>query len=218
MMLYIPIAGTRVPWRGRNANPHDWYRRSSPFDHLVADHGLVRVEQDRDPETPDRGYWSGDVGGLLLQRAWPWADAHAPWKQGARELVTFLARRWAEFGGGVTLVAHSHGGQVVAYAVEALRYEEPVPVHVITVDMPVRRDMAPVYGEAQQAAATWTHLYSERGWRSRFRWLGNRFGPRELTGATRNLEVAGGHSGILSDTKHMQQWHDILPHLQDAAA
>ena len=214
-MLYLPIAGTRVPWRGRNADPHDWYRRESPFDRLMAHHGFMRVEQDRDPTTPDRGYWSGDVGGLLLQRAWPWTDGHAPWTQGARELIQFLCRRWTEFAGGVTLVAHSHGGQVVAYAVEALGYEQPVPVHIITVDMPVRRDMVPVYEEARRVAATWTHLYSERGWRSRFRWLGNRFGPRELDVADRNMEVSGGHSGILSDPRHMEQWPAVLARLSD---
>ncbi len=211
MMHYIPIAGTRAPWRGRHDRP-DWYHRGSPFDQLMAEHGLLRVEQDRDPTTPDRGYWSGDVGGLLLQRAWPWKDGHAPWKQGARELIQFIFRRWTEFAGGVTLVAHSHGGQVVAYAVEALRYEQPMPLHIITVDMPVRRDMAPVYADAC-ACSRWTHLYSERGWRSRFRWLGNRFGPRELKGATGNLEVTGGHSGILSDPVHMQQWLAILTRL-----
>ena len=207
-----------MPWRRRNADPDAWYRRSSPFDQLMVQHGLRRVDQDGDPQTPDRGYWSGDVGGLLLQRAWPWADAHAPWTQGAHELVTFIFQRWAEFGVGVTLVAHSHGGQVVAYALELLRHEDPLPLHVITVDMPVRRDMAGVYARAQQAAASWTHLYSERGWKSRFRWLGNRFGPRELAGATRNIEVAGWHSGIVSDLQHMQQWHDILTHLAEKDA
>ena len=215
---YIPVAGTRPPWRGRH-DRRDWYHRGSPFDCLMRRHGYQRVEQDRDPSTPDRGFWSGDVGGLLVQRVWPWTDGHQPWKAGGRELVRFLFHRWtAEFAAGVTLIGHSHGGQVIAYALEALAYEDAIPpVRVITVDMPVRRDMQEIYAPARRVAATWTHLYSERGLGSKFRWLGNRFGPRELDAATRNIEVTGGHSGILSDRRHIGQWDSILapPHVGD---
>ena len=54
------------------------------------------------------------------------------------------------------------------------------------------------------------HLYSERGWKSRFRWLGNRFGPRTLEVANCNREVTGGHSGMLSNPRHIGQWDEIL--------
>ena len=216
MMLYIPIAGTRVPWRGRNANPHDWYRRSSPFDHLVADHGFMRVEQDRDPDQPDRGFWSGTVNGLLLQTFWRRSRRHRAWCDGAQQLQMFLMRRHAEFAAadGLTLIAHSHGGQVLAYALA--RDPDYPPVTVVTVDMPVRRDMEAVYEQARKRPCVrrWVHLYSGRGWSSRFRWLGSRLGPRTLAVADENVAIEGGHSGILSDAAHMQQWPAILARLQ----
>ena len=96
--------------------------------------------------------------------------------------------------GGVTLVAHSHGGQVLAYA------------------------LASMSQHTREACDAWTHLHSERGWASKFRWLGNRFGDRELDVADHNIEITGGHSGILSDPAHLLQWDVILPGLQDGPA
>ena len=207
--LYIPIAGT---W-ARSRHDHDaaWYRRGSPFDGVLTAHGYERVEQDRDPERPDDGYWSGAVNGLLIQRAAWWRDRHPAWRTGAETLRGFLRARRAELqaAGGVTLVAHSHGGQVLAYALAGM--QAPVcPLRVVTVDMPVRRDMAEVYLAASVRCGHWLHLYSERGWQSRFRWLGNRFGSRTLEVAHVNRKVTGGHSGVLSHPAHIGQWDEIL--------
>ena len=114
--LYIPIAGT---W-ARSRHDHDaaWYQRGSPFDGVMTAHGYERVEQDRDPQRPDDGYWSGAVNGLLIQWAAWWRDRHPAWRTGAETLRGFLRARRAELqaAGGVTIVAHSHGGQVLAYA------------------------------------------------------------------------------------------------------
>ena len=71
--------------------------------------------------------------------------------------------------------------------------------------MPVRRDMDDFYSLASGRCRYWMHLYSERGWKSKFRWLGSRFGPRELEVADCNIKVTGGHSGILSDPGHIRQ-------------
>lgn len=209
---YIPIAGTWA--RSRHDHENAWYRRGSPFDRVLAGHGYERVEQDRDPNRPDDGYWSGAVNGLLIQWfAW-WRDRHPAWRTGAETLRGFLRgrRRELDEAGGVTIVAHSHGGQVLAYALAEM-HGDVCPIHVVTVDMPVRRDMDGVYGRAARRCRHWVHLYSERGWKSRFRWLGNRFGPRALDVAQRNRKVTGGHSGILDDVGHIGQWHDILSRL-----
>ena len=212
---YIPVAGT---WARSRQDAAAWYRCGSRFDNLMRRRGYDRVEQDGDPSRPDRGYWSGDVGGLLAQRLWPWSDPHEPWTKGAAELRRFLHARRAEFGGrGVALVAHSHGGQVVAYALAGLHVgtrEAIGPIAIVTVDTPIRQDMASVYRQALAHGDHWTHCYSERGLGSMWRWLGNRFGTRQLEGADRNLEVTGGHSGILSDPVHMDRWHGILDGLE----
>ena len=142
------------------------------------------------------------------------ADRHPAWRTGAETLRGFLRGRRRELheAGGVTIVAHSHGGQVLAYALAEM-HADVCPVHVVTVDMPVRRDMDVIYGRAAARCHQWVHLYSERGWKSRFRWLGNRFGSRTLDVAHRNRKVSGGHSGILDDAGHMDQWDEILSNL-----
>ena len=223
MRPYVPIAGT---WsRTRQDHAAAWYRRGSPVDAVLTRHGYQRVEQDLDPTTPDRGFWSGTVNGLLVQRVWGWLRGrarHPAWQTGAETLRSFLRARLPEFGaaGGVTLVAHSHGGQVLAYALAALSESTRAalgPIHVITVDMPVRRDMAETYARAAGGVDHWVHLYSARGWQNRFRWLGNRFGDRQLAVADRNIELTGGHSGVLNHPDHLPQWDAILPGLQEAA-
>ena len=164
---YVPIAGTWA--RSRHDHENAWYRRGSPFDQVMAGHGYERVEQDRDPNRPDDGYWSGAVNGLLIQWfAW-WRDRHPAWRTGGETLRAFLRGRRRELNeaGGVTIVAHSHGGQVLAYALAEM-HTDICPIHVVTVDMPVRRDMNGVYGRAAARCRHWVHLYSERGWKSRF--------------------------------------------------
>ena len=107
-------------------------------------HGYERVEQDRDPQRPDDGYWSGAVNGLLIQWAAWWRDRHPDWRTGAETLRGSLRARRAELqaAGGVTIVAHSHGGQVLAYALAGM--QAPVcPIRVVTVDVPVVRALHP---------------------------------------------------------------------------
>ena len=81
--------------------------------------------------------------------------------------------------------------------------------------MPVRRKMKVVYQDAiQKVGGQWHHLFSEQVWRhpyaTRWRWLGSRFGPRQLDGAGRNTEIPGGHAGILSHIDLMPLWPLIL--------
>ena len=224
-MRYIPVAGT---WsRSRHDHARSWYRVGSPLDHLLAARGYQRVEQDGDPIRPDLGYWSGDVNGLMLQRAMWWRDSHPAWQTGGETLRKFLIDRRDEFADGVTLIMHSHGGQVGAYALAGLQKffvcgsggceqdNSPgaFPIHVVTCDMPVRADMREVYARAATSVVSWTHLYSERGWRSKMRWLGDGrifSNPRLLPVATRNIEVKGGHSGVLHDPRYIGQWKQIL--------
>ena len=74
MQRFVPIAGTWA--RSRHDHAQAWYRTGSPFDRRMIRHGYQRVEQDLDPTTPDRGFWSGEVNGLLVQRLAWWRDHH----------------------------------------------------------------------------------------------------------------------------------------------
>ena len=210
-MRYIPVAGSLA--RKRHDHDLSWYRRGSPLDRLLGGLGYQRVDQNGDPNKPDPGFWSGDINGLMLQRALWWRDTHPAWKTGGETLRKFIQYRRAEFVDGVTLILHSHAGQVGAYALAELPAPGAVPIHVITCDMPVRFDMREVYAHAATRMASWTHLYSEKGWKSRMRWLGDGrifSNPRTLQEASSNIEVAGGHSGYLSDPQFIDQWFGIL--------
>ena len=147
----------------------------------------------------------------MLQRALFWRDKHPAWKTGGETLKAFLLKRRAEFVDGVTLILHSHAGQVGAYALDELPFF--FPIHVVTCDMPVRADMREVYARASTRVASWTHLYSQKGWKARMRWMGDGQlfkNPRVLPVATRNIEIKGWHSEYLSDPKFLDQWEQIL--------
>ena len=208
-MRYIPVAGSLA--RKRHDHELSWYRCDSPLDRVLATLGYQRVDQNGDIYKPDVGFWSGDINGLLLQRALWWRDKHPAWKTGGETLRKFLITRRDDFSDGVTLILHSHAGQVGAYALAGR--PSYFPVHVITCDMPVRADMRDVYASAATRVASWTHLYSERGWKSRMRWLGDGqlfSNPRVLPVATRNIEIKGWHSGLMSDPRFIGQWDQIL--------
>ena len=204
MLPYIPVAGT---WFKEDTGDDRWYRRGSTIDNLFRGFGLERVEQDGDPRTPDPGYWSGDVGGLLFHAG---SGQHV-WWSGGLELRRFIEGRPRLMNRPMVIVAHSHGGQVAAYALAGLR--QIAHVRLITVDMPVRRDMRPVYAEARRNVGYWLHLHTRWGWGARMRVLGSRFGSPTLDIADRNIPLRGGHSGVLRRPQHARQWRDILPHV-----
>lgn len=216
MTPYIPIAGTW--WKDSDKADH-WYRHGSAVDGIMRDAGFARVDQNRDPMKPDKGYWSGDLGGTLVQWALPWVDQRAPWTDGAADLARFLLDREDELqkARGVLLMAHSHGGQVVALCLsQYLDSQFQVPIHVLTVDTPLRRGMRSTYRAAVRRSASWTHLYTGWKWGARMRVLGSRFnGPRLIVPGPEGMRVAnyalqGGHSGVLFDPLHRWQLTPFL--------
>ena len=217
-MFYIPIAGTWGREHARNRSPLDpldWFRRGSDVDLVMGVCGHKRVDQDRDPHTPDKGFWSGDIGGTLTQRLWPWSDHLNAWRSGGEHFQEFCFKRQADFQDGLVILTHSHGGHVLVMALSGLHGGFGFPVHVVDVDMPVQREFRVprrFYDHAVASVMTWTHAYSGRGMGSMFRWLGNGFGPRELKGAINVGPVTGGHSGILNGGAgdHLNQLSVIL--------
>ena len=212
-MLYIPVAGT---WsRRKHDHAYSWYRSGSLFNQTISAMGYQRVEQDGDPSKPDKGFWSGNINGLMIQRFFWWRDNHPAWKTGGETLRKFLLSKSKDLEDGVTLFLHSHAGQVGSYALAGLSLDiaKQIPIHVVTCDMPVRKDMQDVYLAAVEKVQTWKHLYSERGWKSRMRWLGDGqlfSNPRILCVADTNTEVKGWHSKFLSHPAYIGQWNDLL--------
>ena len=218
-MRYLPIAGTWGRERARNRSPLDpldWFYRGSAVDRVLVEHGLQRVDQDRNPDTPDKGFWSGDVGGTLTQRLWPWSDHLKKWKKGGQQFADFCLTRQDEFRNGLVVITHSHGGHVLVMAMDWMGGRFPFPVCVLDIDMPVQRKFRVrplLYQQAVERVDSWTHVFSGRGWRSKFRWLGNAFNTRRLDYGAINIgPVSGGHSGILNggDGNHLDQLGSII--------
>ena len=215
MKMYIPIAGTWARKKEREDRERrerfgaPWYRADSLFDRTLGRLGYHRVDQLSGG--PDPGYWSGDLEGTLLQQFFSFANYRDDWLDGGQKLEVFIRNRNFLDREDVilTLIAHSHGGQVVAFALQRLLKNAPLNLHVVTVDMPVRRGLRSVYDDALTSVeGNWTHLYST--W-ARMRILGSRFGPRKLEDAARNLSIPGGHSGILNRIDLLYLWGYILP-------
>ena len=222
--LYIPVAGT---WARRNFRKNAWYRTGSPFDQKMSKIGYTRVDQKRNPQKPDRGFWSGDVNGLIFQRLF--RTSQRDWKLGGADLAEFIGikrKKELEDAEEIAIIAHSHGGQVVAFALKFLVDQgiDPLPnLRVVTVDMPVRtgrvfgflwrRSMDHIYEAASDYIdCRWDHLYSQRAWRhlkTYWRWLGSQFGPRKFKYARSNREIPGGHSGVLT-TFCLGLWPEIM--------
>ena len=229
MKKYLPIAGTFTRSdRRRLRNPDEilWCQRGSTFDKRARYADIERVEQDRDPTKPDKGFWKGELEGLLAQSlrdriyayfGWETVDN---WQMAADLLRLLLIERWEEWLQAhtiIVIVAHSHGGQIATIALADLFDEKGFPtpfnhIELVTVDMPVRPTdrMYEAYAKArQQVHGRWTHLYSSA--LNPTRMIGARgIGPCKCPFASVNLKIKGGHSGALVDPRYIGQVIEML--------
>lgn len=217
---YIPIAGTQA--RDNYTAKDRWFQRGSLFDQKANEKDCERVEQNNDPNTPDPGYWSGDLAGLLYQSLWTWVQSFSrqdphPWDIGAHALATLIqsrAEKWQKQGDSLIIIAHSHGGQVACLALKQMaRKSLGFPIHLITVDMPVRcgwflPDMCEAYEATRRHVDQWTHLYSDR--MNPYRAVGSRFGPLKCKQANDNIRMRGGHTNPLVHPIYMDQVINLL--------
>ena len=189
-LTYVPVAGT---WGKKRETP--WHDAGSMFDeYLTARHWRRKADAFE--------FWStARAGSFFLS----FGNAHLAWEHGGEHLYRFL--RDLPYRERV-IVAHSHGGQV---AFEALALRPAVPVRaLITVDSPVRGDMTEKRAEAIKVCALHIHLYG-KGWGSRMRWLGQQGAfRRKMDTAHHNIAIKGGHSGILTKAKHVEQIDQAL--------
>jgi len=155
---------------------------------MARDHGFERVGR-------TLRFWSTALSGTRFC-----GNNHLAWQFGGEQVNDYLETVDAP----VLILAHSHGGQVAAYALaNGARCDT-----LITIDTPIRRDMEPVWQAGIWNRRRHLHLYGT-GWGSRMRIFGQRRFKRQMPWATKNRHIDGGHSGILTDPRHREQWHEV---------
>lgn len=155
--------------------------------------------------------WSGDVSGIP---SFTGSAKHSDWKAAGFALALYLERIPYE---DRNIIAHSHGGQCVAYC--AAKYSIIAPIRrLITVSTPVRSDMEPVWTDAKPRIGYWLHISSKNGdWMAKLGQLfDGSFGwKRQQPQADQNALIPNiGHTGILGDPTHIPLWQSqhLLQH------
>lgn len=191
----VLVPGTHG-WRGLSTSGQ-WWQPGSPFVRMLEAAGITVL-------TPY--VWTTDISGL-------WWTGRREWEAAAYGCATHLQHYGRCEGRVVHVLAHSHGGQVAALAA-TLGADIG---SLITVAMPVREDMMPIYYASRRHVRDWLHLYSA-GWRDRMQWLGalmdGRLGVRRHLGMAPlpghtivDQRLTGlGHGDLLRDPDGIRQW------------
>lgn len=198
---FVAVPGTWA-WRDRD-NPKAWFQPTSAFAATLATITIF-------PLRPRPFWWTTRVNGhdgwrrwlhWMIPRSWERGD-HLDW-QAAAEALTWYCE--AE-GTPDILIAHSHGGQVAAYAAA---WGLKIPL-LVTVSTPVRADMDDIYLAARPNIGVWRHIYASD--RDRMQWWGSA-GDGALRVATRmeradaNYGIPGAeHSRLLTDPQAIPSW------------
>ena len=193
MFRYMPISGTH------EKRKKSWVNKGSLFDRFMTVFGFTRLAD-------DLRFWSGALAGTFFT-----SSGHRVWQYGGRQVYSFLEKLTEEERKKLVIVAHSHGGTVLAYAL-AMRPLLKVGA-IVTVGTPVRRDIDDVWQKAKEATDLHIQIYSV-GFGSFVRWIGQRGRlRREMPWADKRWSVKGGHSGVLRKRKHMSQFVRVLIHV-----
>lgn len=189
-----PLVLVHGTW-GRNDS---WFRPGSPFVEGVRREGLELVH----PTEPF--FWSGRIGGF---KSWvvpddpeDALDDHGllEWANEARHLTYYCAAMRP--GEPVSVLAHSHGGQLAQIAIVAGALKVH---HLITVSTPPRKDLREISRLVPALIrGQWVHLYGEfwKDWMIKLgQFLDGHLGwVRTFPEASKNVLVRGaGHSDIL---------------------
>lgn len=156
-----------------------WWHPQSPFGRAAVAAGLVLVD-DKEPFL-----WCTEVEGVF--------GDNAVWYAGGAALRYFAQ---AKHPAPVSILAHSHGGQVALYAAaQGLAVQT-----LVTIGTPVRGDMEATATRARRNIRRWLHLYSDAdGWQALGEFGDGRLGIyRSMPLATVNiLEPGVGHTDLL---------------------
>jgi len=193
----IPVAGT---WGAKPADSGSYYWWRSPSVWLAcaknAGYDIL------DPH--DQFFWSTALDGV--------AGKNDAWDAAGRALYWYWVAKGRPR---MNLAAHSHGGQVVAYALQySVQQGDPMsPYRVVTIASPVRFDMQPVWADAKKAITPggWTHLYTQETGAlfEEYQYLGSfpldtNFGfRRDMPLADRNVEI------VPATSHHGMVWADL---------
>lgn len=195
MIKYIAIAGT---WGANKSG--DWFNAGSPFNNMLAENGAELLVTN----PLNRYMWSTDVDGIDGEdNTWDAAGRAL-----AHYIVPPLLGKSLVKPEDTFLIAHSHGGNVVAYACG--KYGLKVN-GLITIGTPVRKELYPIYADAASNITRHLHLYA--GWKDYMQVLGalfdGRFGiHRKHPYATRNEKMPQGHGDMLRKTELFPLWKD----------
>lgn len=199
---YVAIPGT-WGWQDRQ-DPAAWFQPTSAFAAAMRATGCV-------PLRPQPFVWTTRINGDAAWRRWlapvlPRALERGDtkdWESAADNLVYYCEAAAPPD----VIIAHSHAGQILAYA--AARHGLTVPL-AITVSTPVRADMKREYFALHRAAGAWRHLYDRRSdW---IAWLGMigdgaLLGDRAMPYASDNIALDGvSHTGLLNDPDKLGLW------------
>jgi hypothetical protein len=193
-MRYITIAGT-----GGAHRPEDWDSPDSSFSRFLSEYGCDQLVA-----SPLKRYmWSTMVDGL--------DNRNDTWDAAGRALAHYICPPLIEDclmkPEDTFIIAHSHGGNVVAYACG--KYGLQVK-GLVTIGTPIRKDMYEIYEAASDNIDRHLHLHG--GWKDYWQVLGalfdGRFGIHRDHPCARNEKAPGGHGTILRDPATFHCWLD----------
>jgi len=153
---------------------------------------------------PPRSFvWTTDLEGVNVQRR------HRTWAV-AGENLWIYTKNYTLPRDRVVVIAHSHGGQVLAYSA---RFGARFDV-VITLATPIRKDMQDEYERLSSRTGRWVHIYHDGDWTQRFgSWsgLGSLLTTRRdvSLAAVENRHISGEHSDLLTENEWTK--HDLWP-------
>lgn len=202
------IAGT---WGHAGEGSYAWWKPGSVF---IANLKAAGLDVVSDGDFFD---WSTALDGV--------SGHNDDWETSGKALYWF----WVAHGRGpLSLIAHSHGAQVVAYALAySAAVSDPMRLeHLVTAGSPVRGDMQSTWSQVRPLIADWTHLYTDELIRPPSDLPYQELGSlpilpsfpftRLMPQATRNIEV------IPATTHHGLVWpklwldHNLSQYLKDA--
>lgn len=133
-------------------------------------------------------FWSTALDGIGFGRR------HLVWDAWGRQLARYAHNRTQD---PVNVICHSHGGQVVAYA---LKYGLEINV-LVTVATPVRQDMLKLWKGFNHQIGMWYHVHTGKRdiWQIIGALMDKHFGiRRKMPDADMNIDMAGeDHTSLL---------------------
>lgn len=183
----------------------DWAKPRSRFSNMLRKHGLEPVLFE----------WSRNVDGLPGWLNWWQKGQHRSWISGGKALADKIrVMKLMNPGCRISVICHSHGVNVVIYAVlRAHDCGDPIQVDdLVSVCSPVREDMhKQANGARKYGIRRWRQIASQNG--DFMQWAGEVFdGHLQLKGRTRewkqatsNILLEGiGHSKLLNDADRLR--------------